>query len=83
MLSLMSIYGVVIHPTIIHYRLFIEENKEIIDSTMCSSCKHFDESAVLCMKHDEHPSKTYLPCEGIDWEPDSSEYENKGVDTDS
>ncbi len=83
MLSLMSIYGVIIHPTIIHYRLFIEQNKEIIESTLCSSCKHFDESAVLCMKYDEHPSKVILPCEGEDWEPNSSEYESKDVDIDS
>ena len=69
--SLMIIYGVIIHPTIIHYRLFEEKNKDIIESTMCSTCKHFDKSAVLCLKHDKHPTKNSLPCEGTDWEPAS------------
>ena len=66
----MSIYGIIIHPTIIHYKLFEEKNKEIIESTLCSSCKHFDKTAVLCMKYDKHPSLEFLPCEGVDWEPD-------------
>ncbi len=66
---LMSIYGVVIHPAVIHYRLFEEKNKEIINSTLCSSCKHFDRSAVLCMKYDKHPTKSFLPCNGDDWTP--------------
>ena len=66
---LMSVYGVVIHPAMIHYRLFEERNKEVINSTLCSSCKHFDRSAVLCMKYDKHPTKNFLPCEGDDWTP--------------
>lgn len=67
--SLFTIYGVIIHPTIIHYKLFEEKNKDIIESTLCSSCIHFDKSAVLCLKHDEHPTQEHLPCNGIDWEP--------------
>jgi len=66
---LLGIYGIVIHPALIHYRLFEERNKDVIESTLCSSCKSFDKTAVLCMRHDKHPSKDYLPCEGIDWEP--------------
>ena len=80
--SLLAIFGIVIHPTTIHYRLFIEKNKEIIEETLCSSCKNFDESAVLCLVHDEHPNKEYLPCDGIDWAPQDSEPENKGKDID-
>ena len=68
-LCLFAIYGVIIHPAVIHYRLFEEKSKEIIESTLCSSCLHFDKSAVLCMKHDTHPTKEVLPCEGLDWEP--------------
>jgi hypothetical protein len=82
-ISLLAIYGVIIHPTAIHYRLFVEKNREIIESTMCSSCKHFDESAVLCLKHDEHPSREYLPCDGVDWIPSSPEAESKDVDINS
>ncbi len=68
-LCLFAIYGVIIHPAIIHYRLFEEKNRDIIESTLCSSCRHFDKSAVLCLKHDKHPTKDILPCEGLDWEP--------------
>ena len=69
LVSLFAIYGVIVHPAIIHYRLFEEKNKEIIESTLCSSCIHFDKTAVLCMKHDKHPTQQDLPCDGIDWEP--------------
>jgi hypothetical protein len=69
MLTLFSIYGIIIHPAIIHYKLFEEKNKEIIESTLCTTCQHFDKSAVLCMKHDRHPTKDVLPCEGVDWSP--------------
>ncbi len=79
LVGLFALYGVVIHPAIIHYRLFISKNKEIIESTLCSTCKHFDESAVLCMLHDKHPSKIFLPCGGIDWELDSSNVNSSDI----
>ena len=62
-------YTVVIHPAISGFRKFEEKNKNVIESTICTSCKHFDKSAVLCMKHDKHPTENYLPCDGIHWEP--------------
>lgn len=65
----MSIYGIIIHPAVIQYKLFREEHKEVITNTLCSSCIHFDETAVLCLKYDEHPTKELIPCEGVDWEP--------------
>ncbi len=71
MISMFAIYGVIIHPAMIHYRLFEEKNKDIIDSTLCSSCVHFDKTAVLCLKHDIHPTQENLPCDGRDWEPKS------------
>lgn len=68
-LSLLSIYFFVFHPAYLSYKKFIESNKEIISNTLCSSCKHFDVSAVLCTKYDKHPSESFIPCEGSDWEP--------------
>lgn len=65
----MSIYIVVIHPAVIQYKIFYEENKKVILDTLCSNCKNFDETAVLCMKYDEHPTEEYVPCDGIDWQP--------------
>lgn len=78
-LGILSVYGVILHPALIQYRLFTEENKEIIDNTLCSSCKHFDKSAVLCTKHDKHPSLKTLPCEGLDWEVKDSNYEAEEI----
>ena len=66
--SFLAIYLVVIHPAYIQYKKFFSSNKEIIEETLCSSCKHFDESAVLCMKYDKHPTKEEIPCGGIHWE---------------
>lgn len=65
----MGIYAVVFHPAIIQYRMFREENREVLEDTICSQCRHFDGSAVLCMKYDEHPKEDYVPCDGVDWEP--------------
>jgi hypothetical protein len=67
--SIFAIAGIVIYPATVQYRIFIEDNSEIINNTLCASCKSFDESAVLCMKHDKHPTENELPCEGLDWEP--------------
>ena len=62
------LYIVVIHPAFVGYRRFEEKNKSVIESTLCSNCKHFDPTAVLCLKHDKHATGDYLPCEGFDWE---------------
>lgn len=66
--SAFAIYLVVIHPAITQYQKFVRQNREVVSDTLCASCKHFDESAVLCMKHDKHPTKEYIPCDGIHWE---------------
>jgi hypothetical protein len=63
------IYLIIIYPAIVQHKKFEEDNKEIIESTLCSTCKSFDKSAVLCMRYDQHPTLYNLPCEGTDWEP--------------
>lgn len=75
----MAFYGVIIHPALIHYRLFNERNREIIEDTLCSSCEHFDKSAILCLKHDKHPTIDFVPCDGIDWLPKSPDDKNETV----
>ncbi len=65
----MSIYGIVIHPAVIQYKMFKEKNENVITNSLCTSCAHFDETAVLCLKFDEHPTEEEIPCEGSDWEP--------------
>jgi len=64
-----AIYGIIIHPIVLSVKRFEAKSKDILESTICSNCKHFDPSAVLCMKHDKHPTKDYIPCDGIHWEP--------------
>ena len=64
-----GIYLFVVHPAYSAYTRFIEENKNVITNSLCSSCKHFDESAVLCTKYDKHPTDNFIPCEGTAWEP--------------
>ncbi len=78
-ISPLAIYGVILHPAIIHYKLFIESTKEIVENTLCSGCKHFDKSAVLCMKYDKHPSREFLPCDGMDWTPGSIDANEKEI----
>jgi len=73
--SFTAVYGIIIHPAVIHYRLFEERNKDIIEATLCSSCRHFDKTAVLCTKYDQHPDLNYLPCDGLDWEPKQNKNE--------
>ncbi len=65
----LSFYLFVISPAISSYRKFTEKNKKVLESSLCSTCKHFDESAVLCMKYDKHPTENFIPCEGSAWEP--------------
>jgi len=79
LISTVTIYVAILHPAVIHYRLFKTKNKEILESTLCSTCAHFDETAVLCMLHDKHPSKIFLPCEGLDWEPRSSNIDSGSI----
>ncbi len=68
-ISLFVIYFFIFHPAYLNYKKFTEESKNILTGTLCSSCKHFDESAILCTKYDKHPTENYIPCEGNDWEP--------------
>lgn len=69
LISTAAIYSIIVHPAIMHYKLFEEKNKEVIESSLCSTCRNFDKSAVLCLKHDRHPTISYIPCEGLHWEP--------------
>jgi glucan phosphoethanolaminetransferase (alkaline phosphatase superfamily) len=69
LISIAAVYVIIIHPAFTAYKKFESKSKSISGSIICSSCKHFNESAFLCMKHDKHPSEDYIPCDGIHWEP--------------
>jgi len=79
LISIATIYIAILHPAIIHYKLFKSKNKEILESTLCSTCTHFDETAVLCMLYAKHPSKIFTPCEGAEWEPRSSNFDSEDI----
>lgn len=68
-ISILAIYFFVIHPGYLAYNKFIDKNINVIMNSLCSSCKHFNESAVLCTKYDKHPTDDFVPCEGSEWEP--------------
>jgi hypothetical protein len=79
LISVATIYAAIIHPAVIHYKFFKTKNKDVLESTLCSTCENFDETAVLCMLHDKHPTKIFLPCEGLDWTPKSSSIDSDSI----
>jgi hypothetical protein len=79
--GIFTVYGVIIYPATIQYRIFLQKNEEIINNTLCSSCSNFDETAVICLIHDKHPTKDFLPCEGVGWEPVEAKNEKKEIPT--
>lgn len=55
------------------FQLFQKRIKKVEEETLCGSCKHFDSGSQLCRIYDEHVTKDYLPCEGLNWEPTNFE----------
>lgn len=68
-ISLLAIYFFVINPAYLSYQDFVDKNNPVINNSLCTSCNHFDKSAVLCIKYDKHPTEEFIPCEGTSWEP--------------
>lgn len=68
-ISVLSIIFFVIYPAYSAYEDFTSNNNSVINNSLCTSCKHFDKSAVLCIKYDKHPTNDFIPCEGTSWEP--------------
>ncbi len=63
------IYLLVVQPAIFQYKKFQEEKVNKMEGTLCATCKHYDPTAVLCLKYDQHPNQDFIPCQGNDWEP--------------
>lgn len=68
-LTLIMVYAVVIHPLQVQYRIYREETARVMEGTLCSTCKYFEPTGVMCAKLDEHVSEDYIPCGGELWEP--------------
>ncbi|MBK7868131.1 MAG: hypothetical protein IPJ75_14765 [Ignavibacteriales bacterium] len=61
-LTIAAILAGVVLPAYTGYKKFYAQNREIIENSICSKCRHFDESAVLCTKYESHPKPGYIPC---------------------
>ncbi|MBE2279449.1 MAG: hypothetical protein IAE91_03580 [Ignavibacteriaceae bacterium] len=72
-ISIFLIHAIIIYPAYRGYKKFVERSKKEIEGTLCSICKHYEPTAMLCKIHDKHPSAQFIPCDGHDWEVDLSE----------
>ena len=63
---------IVFYPAYRELTLFSHTVESLKESTMCGSCIHFEPSAQICSKYDEHITEQHIPCEGMDWEPYST-----------
>ncbi len=68
-ITLALFYGIVLWPMQVQYRIYREETARVMDGTLCSTCRHFESTGVLCAKLDEHVTEDSIPCEGELWEP--------------
>ncbi|GAB1350690.1 hypothetical protein MASR1M107_29050 [Ignavibacteriales bacterium] len=67
-LAITAVVGGVVLPAYNSYINFYKSNKEIIENSICSKCRHFDETAVLCKKYESHPKPDFIPCDGKEFE---------------
>jgi hypothetical protein len=73
MMTAALFYPVVLYPAQVQYRLYKEETKAVMTGTLCSSCKYFEPTGVMCSRLDEHVTEEYIACDGELWEPRSFE----------
>lgn len=66
---LFLLWFVAAYPGWRQYQKFQQRIKNVGESTLCGSCKHFDKTGQLCKIFDEHITKEHIPCEGLNWEP--------------
>jgi hypothetical protein len=68
-ITIILLWGYVVYPAQRQYDVFNKEMDKMYEETLCGQCKHFNLTNQLCGVYDEHPTKEYIPCDGIDWEP--------------
>lgn len=62
-----------IYPGWKQYQNYNVKIKDIEENTLCGKCKYFEPTGQFCKIYDEHVTKDYIPCDGLDWEPKSFE----------
>ncbi len=72
---LFALWLIAIYPGWQQFQNFKRKMDKFEEETLCGSCRHFDSSSQLCTIYDEHPTKDYIPCEGLNWEP--SQFDSK------
>jgi hypothetical protein len=56
-------------PAYKSYLKFYNQNKEVINNSMCATCNFFDKNNVYCYKYDKFVENHIIPCGGKDYEP--------------
>jgi len=72
-LALFIFWFAAVYPGWKQFQHFDKKIKDIKENTLCGKCKYFESSGQLCKIYDEHITKDYIPCDGLDWEPKSFE----------
>lgn len=72
-ISLVVLWFGAAYPAWRQLQKFNQRIDKVSDEILCGTCRNFDKNSQLCRIYDEHVSKEYLPCDGLDWEPTSFE----------
>ncbi len=72
-LALFVFWFAAVYPGWKQYQKFNDKIQDIEESTLCGKCRYFEPTGQLCKIYDEHITKNYIPCDGLDWEPKSFE----------
>ena len=62
-----------IYPGWKQYQKYNVKIQDIEENTLCGKCKYFEPTGQFCKIYDEHITKDYIPCDGLDWEPKTFE----------
>ncbi len=68
-LAFFAAWIVAMYPTLRMYETYKKQSKKIEENALCSTCRNYEETGLLCRLYDEHVSANYTPCEGNDWQP--------------
>ncbi len=68
-ICLFLVWMLAFYPGWRQFNIFRESIAKMQEETLCGSCRHFEPSSQLCKILDEHPTKDYVPCDGLSWEP--------------
>lgn len=68
-LGLFLLWFGALYPGWKQFQVLNKRTKELLEETLCGSCRNYEPDSQLCKILDEHITKNYIPCEGLNWEP--------------